>query len=945
MAATTAAGQIADPSLRWYRVRTPHFDVHYHQPLGPIAQRTARIAESVHDTLTRGLGFVSGKHVHIVLSDITDGANGSASVAPRPVIRLFVSAPGDMAATGDYDDWMTTLLTHEHAHILHMGEIGGLPAVINALFGTIYAPNSIQPSWFIEGLATYQESKHTSGGRMRATMFDMTLRMDALEDRLPTLAQLSNDPTRFPHAQLRYLYGSRFVAFIAERHGDAALTRMGREYGRQAIPFGLNRIAKRATGHTLDELYAQFIEATRARYRKQQQAIAAGGLREGMPLIPFSDTTRSPRHLPGGRLVYFVSDGHSRGQVRAVGGHEVVRTRTATLAPHPDGRHLVVSMTAPHRDLYSFHELFLHDLVTDERTQLTHGMRAREPDVSPDGGRVTFVTQGGGTSHLEVAQLRDVEGTRRRLVTSPARGQVYTPRFSPDGRRIACSIWREGGYRDIALVDVDTGRVRLVTHDRAMDRGPAFHPDGRYLYFSSDRSGVANIYRHDLETDDVVQITNVLGGAYQPDVHPDGKSLVYVAFRSRGYGIERIALDDTIQAPAAPYVDTRPVRAEVGAGPVYPQQPYSPLPTLPPESYRIHYQPGAFGPELGLSVVGNDVLRFHSYALSAAVALEAGETSANLGYSYTRWRLRPTLRLFRNVSPRSDLIVAGRRRSWVELSTGGSLGASYTVPGLFDRQALSLSYTLRDVDKAEPFGGELDPNDPPPQIPRLGVAPSANLSWSYSDTVQTTYDISRSSGRRIGIGISVVDPIMGREASWVRLTGSIRQYLRVPFTAHHVIAVRYGIGQGGGDARHRARFSIGGFPDVVPLDTLEDLLTLGHETRFGGAALRGFPWAYRSGSQLHLAQLEYRFPLFRPEWGISTLPVYLRRLDALVFGDAGDAFDGSFDADNLGAGVGGELFARLVLTYRVPMSLRLGAARGLTPGGVTQYYMTLGSAF
>ena len=126
---------------------------------------------------------------------------------------------------------------------------------------------------------------------------------------------------------------------------------------------------------------------------------------------------------------------------------------------------------------------------------------------------------------------------------------------------------------------------------------------------------------------------------------------------------------------------------------------------------------------------------------------------------------------------------------------------------------------------------------------------------------------------------------------------------------------------------------------------MTDLITLGHGTEAGGVALRGFPEAYRSGRQLHLAPLEYRMPIWWPEWGVSTLPLYIKRLDGLVFGDAGSAFDGSRAIDARGIGVGGELFVRLVMAYRVAISLRLGAARGLTVEGRTQYYLTLGSAF
>src|SRR5262249_19270865 len=150
---------------------------------------------------------------------------------------------------------------------------------------------------------------------------------------------------------------------------------------------------------------------------------------------------------------------------------------------------------------------------------------------------------GAGTTHLAVAELANVQRTVRILVRSNRFDQVYTPRWSPDGRFIAYSAWRKGGYRDIRLVDVKTGEVMDVTYDRAMDTGPAWSPNGRTLYFSSDRTGIANIYAFNLDDQTLYQVTNVLAGAYQPDVSRNGKRLVYVGFTSYGFDLYSMDLE------------------------------------------------------------------------------------------------------------------------------------------------------------------------------------------------------------------------------------------------------------------------------------------------------------------------------------------------------------------------------------------------------------------
>src|SRR5690606_37823502 len=139
--------------------------------------------------------------------------------------------------------------------------------------------------------------------------------------------------------------------------------------------------------------------------------------------------------------------------------------------------------------------------------------------------------------HLMIADTEDVEGSMRLLVQSRRFDQVFTPRFSPDGARVAYSVWERGGRRDVRLLELATGAVTELTRDRAMDTGPTFSPDGAYVYFSSDRTGIANLYRYRLADGQLEQVTNVLGGAYMPALSPDGQRLVYVGYTSRGFDL------------------------------------------------------------------------------------------------------------------------------------------------------------------------------------------------------------------------------------------------------------------------------------------------------------------------------------------------------------------------------------------------------------------------
>ena len=84
------------------------------------------------------------------------------------------------------------------------------------------------------------------------------------------------------------------------------------------------------------------------------------------------------------------------------------------------------------------------------------------------------------------------KGERRQLTTTDA----MQPAWSPHGHRIAYwGLFGDSVQRDIWTVPAGGGEPVRVTNDPAIDWSPAWSPDGRFLYFVSDRSGAFNLWR------------------------------------------------------------------------------------------------------------------------------------------------------------------------------------------------------------------------------------------------------------------------------------------------------------------------------------------------------------------------------------------------------------------------------------------------------------------
>lgn len=946
----SVSAQVRDRRLSWNTVETDHFRIHYPEPLGAVARRVAFLAEHAQSTLVPLLGH-EPEMTEIILSDESDSANGSAISIPYNTMRLFVTAPSDLTPLGDYDDWLGVLITHEHTHIVHTDTIRGLPAIVNAILGKTLAPNLVQPRWFIEGLAVHEETRESSAGRIRSSFYDMYLRMEALDDQLLALDRLSNSIDRWPRGTSWYLYGSYFVDWVASRYGRDSLREMSDEYGRRLISYGVSRTFERATGHPLTELYDTWRDEVRARYSRQRDAIDARGRVEGEALSAHGDYARRPRWLDDETLLYNAQDGENDAQLRAVPlasperWRELSRATGETYASvAPDGTLIYGGLDA-HRDIYFRYDLFRLDPRTGERTRLTDGWRAREPDVSADGQRVVFTINGAGTRHLMIADLGDVEGTARPLVRSRRFEQVYTPVFSPDGSRVAYSSWTRGGYRDIRIVDVASGEITALTRDRSFDSGPEWSHDGRTVYFSSDREGsVFNLFAYDLRDRTLRQLTNVVGGAFSPALSPDGRRLAYIGYSSRGFDLWTIRLDETFDHPvASPDLGDPSGRAETpfpaGWAGLHAER-YRPGPTLYPRTWFFELGSDSIGTQFALLFQGADAAGYHSWNARIGLSLPGAHVQADLGWRFNRLATPVSISAFRRVNRRSSgLRVTDVDVPWMEELWGGSIGLSRSLPRAFHSESVGLSYTASYSRALESVQVEFDPNAAPPRIPELGLRAQLALSWRFSDIRQHLYDMSPSMGKSIGLGVSLAHPVLGSQFRSIRFTWSFTGHVEAPWAQHHVFSIRYGGGLGAGDPGRRASFALGGFTQT---DLFSSLLS---QASLGGVALRGYDPFSRGGDQLHLLQLEYRFPIYRIMRGFWTLPLYFRRIYGSVFVDGGDAFFGTIDPRTFRVGAGAELFLDFSVGYIIPFTIRAGFAYGFMEGGGPRGYVHLGRPF
>ncbi|MBB6048293.1 S41 family peptidase [Armatimonas rosea] len=122
--------------------------------------------------------------------------------------------------------------------------------------------------------------------------------------------------------------------------------------------------------------------------------------------------------------------------------------------------------------------------VTAPREQLTKDGQVLRWDTtpSPDGKWIAH------TDKFNRLHLYDATAKTTKVIATSDDGGIGSVTFSPDSRYIAFSFPCANSFSQLRLYDIKTGKTTELTTDRYDCSDPAFSPDGKFLYFLSDRS-------------------------------------------------------------------------------------------------------------------------------------------------------------------------------------------------------------------------------------------------------------------------------------------------------------------------------------------------------------------------------------------------------------------------------------------------------------------------
>jgi hypothetical protein len=543
-----------------------------------------QVARSFENSLTfyrRLFDYTPSGRINVLMHDLWHYGNAGARPVPENHITIGIEPYAHDYESAPAPERMASSLNHEMAHIVTVdkatssdrffrsaffGKVApSADAPLSMVYGYLTTPRWYSPRWYLEGIAVYFETWMNGGlGRAIGPYDEMVFRTLVRDSgRMYDVVGLESEGTTidFQVGVNSYLYGTRFVSYLALRYGnDSLLAWFNRTEGSRAY---FSTQFRRVYGRSLEDEWSRWIDWERAWQRGNLEAIrrhpvtasrpltARGGALGSVSRAYYDSTSRNiyvAIRYPG-QEAYIAAIDVASGRVRKVGDVPGASGYYVTaLAFDPASRTLFY--TTNNAD---WRHLAALDLRTGRSTILLRNVRIGDLAFNPADRSLWGVRHDNGFSTL--VRLPFPYHEWNQVHTLPYGRDLFDLDISPDGAALIGSMSEISGTQRLvkmpipALLEGDTTPQILYEFGDWSPSNFVFSPDGRFLYGSSYFSGVSNIFRYDFVHEAMEPLSNAETGFFRPLPIP-GDSVVVFRYTSRGFVPSLIAnaVPDSVSA-------------------------------------------------------------------------------------------------------------------------------------------------------------------------------------------------------------------------------------------------------------------------------------------------------------------------------------------------------------------------------------------------------------
>jgi hypothetical protein len=538
------------PSVKFYKINTPHFKVLYPKGFAVEAQRVANTLEHIYIPESQTMGVRPPK-ISVVLQNQSSGSNGFVTLTPRRS-EFYTMPPQDYNFLGT-NDWLDQLAAHEYRHIVQYQRANsGFNRLLYYAFGpaTLAAMASTSvPAWVWEGDAVATETAFTHSGRGRIPNFGLLLRTNLLEGK--TFTYNKQYLRSYKHnISDHYVLGYHMISYLRKQTNDPDV--WGKVMKRTAIapfiPFAFSRSVKKIGGLTLPQLYKATAEDLKKTWGEELK---------DLELTTFDKVnSRSSKTYTDYRYPQPLSNGDILVLKNGIGDFvqfvilkEGKEHKVFIPGVMNDAGMLSVSSNKvvwsefgfdPRWQVKNYSLIKSYDVEKKKYKVLTHKTRYSGAALSPDGLKI--VTVESETDYkISVVVIDSENGTVIKKFENPENAFYSMSRWSDDGKKVV-ALKTHDHKRSVVVIDFESAKETVLIPGSEENIG---HPvlAGTYLFFNSPVSGIDNIYAYDLEQKVRLQVTSSKYGAYSPAIAIDRKKIFYSEQSPNGFDVVSIPFE------------------------------------------------------------------------------------------------------------------------------------------------------------------------------------------------------------------------------------------------------------------------------------------------------------------------------------------------------------------------------------------------------------------
>ena len=541
-----------DPvKTRWNYFSSEHYELIYPRGSDSLAMDFADKLEYFYPHQARVLDHSHGK-MPVIFHTESSFSNGAFVWAPK---RLEIFTNPD--PNGDPLDWMTLLALHEGRHAFQISKLNqGLSKGLSYIAGeqAVGLITGFLPLWYLEGDAVDAETRFSYSGRGRLPSFEMGMKAILLEKGKSysfSKALLGSYKDYIPnHYELGYL----LVRYGRRTYGNSLWSDMEDYTARRPYLISPSYFSFRKYGiKNKVEFYSAALDLYGDHWRSSMES------RELQEVNTWS--LPAPSHYTNYHFPQWVNDSTLLALktgidqipefvlLDSLGGEDVLfRPGFLNSGRFSYGNKIIVwdewvpDIRWSNRN---FSVIRIYDLDKKKVRSLGSQTRYYTPALSKNATMIATIEQ--GTDHAF------------RLVVLDLNGEIIQSSLSPENRFIQEPQWMESDSA-LILTLVDSSGEHLFRYSLKNDSWTELlhsnyknisYPmvSGSSVYFSAGYTGIDNIFRFDLETNTVHQLTNVAFGAFEPSVNPKSGELSFADYHADGYRVATLPANNFLNLP------------------------------------------------------------------------------------------------------------------------------------------------------------------------------------------------------------------------------------------------------------------------------------------------------------------------------------------------------------------------------------------------------------